>query len=60
MRAKVDIDEQGNVTNVDITSSDPPQVFDRVVRNALVKWKCEADGTRYVGTVEVVFRAVDE
>ena len=58
MRAKVEkgrvdavltIDEKGNVTDVRITSADPPRVFDRVVRDALVDWKCVADGDQVSG-----------
>ena len=43
----VQIDEQGNVIDVQIVSVDPPQVFDRAMREALMNWKCKADGEKY-------------
>lgn len=58
--ARLQIDEGGNVTNVNITSSDPPRVFDKVVRDALQGWKFRADGEKYVGEVEINFTLKDE
>ncbi len=60
VEARLSIDEKGNVTAVDITSSEPPRVFDKVVKGALETWKCEADGSKYVGVVEVNFSLKDE
>jgi protein TonB len=57
---RLQIDEKGNVTDVIIMSSDPPRVFDRVVRNALQDWKFRADGEKYTGEVEVNFTLKDE
>jgi TonB family protein len=37
--ARLNIDEKGNVTDINIIVSDPPRVFDRSVREALEKWK---------------------
>jgi len=63
-KGKVDvvlsIDEKGNVTDVRITGSEPPRVFDRVVRDTLVEWKCVADGTKYQASVEINFTLKDE
>src|SRR5437667_158592 len=39
---------------------EPPRVFDRVVRETLVDWKCAADGTKYQASVEVNFTLKDE
>jgi protein TonB len=58
--ARLQIDEKGNVTEVNITSSDPPRVFDKVVRAALENWKFRAEGERYVGEVEINFTLKDE
>jgi protein TonB len=56
---RLQIDEKGNVTEVIIVSSEPPRVFDRVVRSALSEWKFRADGERYTGEVEVNFTLKD-
>jgi protein TonB len=58
--ARLKIDEHGNVTDVEITVSEPPRVFDRAVRRALEKWKFKPDGEKYVGEVEVNFELKDE
>ena len=58
--ARLQIDEKGNVTEVNITVSDPPRVFDKVVRAALEGWKFKAEGERYVGEVEINFTLKDE
>ena len=58
--ARLQIDEKGNVTEVNITSSEPRGVFDKVVRAALENWKFKAEGERYVGEVEINFTLKDE
>ena len=58
--ARLQIDEKGNVTDVNITFSEPPRVFDKVVRAALETWKFRAEGERYVGEVEINFSLKDE
>jgi hypothetical protein len=59
-KGKVDavltIDEKGNVAEVRIVAADPPRVFDRIVKDTLIDWKCVADGTRYQASVEINFR----
>ena len=50
------IDEKGNVMDVKIVSADPPKVFDRATRDALMNWKCKAEGEKYYATVQVGFR----
>ena len=57
---RLQIDDKGNVTDVIIVSSEPPRVFDRVVRNALADWKFRAEGEKYVGEVEVNFTLKDD
>jgi periplasmic protein TonB len=54
------IDEKGNVSEVRIVSSDPPRIFDRVVRDTLAEWKCVAEGARYQASVEINFTLKDE
>jgi protein TonB len=54
------IDEKGTVTDVRITSAEPPRVFDRVVHDTLMEWKCAGDGTKYQASVEINFTLKDE
>jgi protein TonB len=54
--ARMQIDEKGNVTNVDIISSDPPRVFDKEVKRALSMWRFKAEGEKYVGEIEIGFK----
>jgi protein TonB len=58
--ARLQIDEKGNVTDVNITQSEPRGVFDKTVRAALERWKFKADGEKYVGEVEINFTLKDE
>ena len=53
--ARLNIDEQGNVTEVKIVEAHPPRVFDREVIRALSQWKFQADGEKYIGEIEVNF-----
>jgi periplasmic protein TonB len=57
--ARMQIDEKGHVTEVQIVSSDPPRVFDREVRRALSMWRFKADGEKYVGEIEISFKLAD-
>ena len=58
--ARLQIDEQGKVTDVNIVSSEPRGVFDKVVRAALEGWRFKAEGEKYVGEVEINFTLKDE
>ena len=53
--ARLNIDEQGNVTEVTIFSADPQRYFDRAVINALKQWKFAPTGERYVAEQELSF-----
>jgi protein TonB len=55
--ARLSIDEKGNVSDVKIVESNPPRVFDRDVINALMRWKFQGDGDKYIGEVEIEFKA---
>ncbi len=58
--ARVNIDEKGNVTSVNIVSSEPRRgVFDQAVIDALMKWKFKPEGEKYVGEIEVTFTLKD-
>jgi protein TonB len=54
--ARMQIDGNGHVTDVQIVSSDPPRVFDKEVRRALMMWRFKADGEKYVGEIEIGFK----
>ena len=58
--ARLQIDEKGNVLEVNIVQSEPPGVFDRVVRDALKDWKFRGEGEKYVGEVEINFTLKDD
>jgi protein TonB len=58
--ARLQIDEKGNVTDVNIIQSEPRGVFDKAVRAALENWKFRAEGERYVGEVEINFTLKDQ
>ena len=57
--ARLNIDEQGNVTEVTIFSADPQRYFDRAVIGALKGWRYQADGEKYVAEVELNFTLKD-
>jgi protein TonB len=54
--ARLDIDENGKVTDVRIVEAKPPRIFDREVIRALKQWKFQPDGQKYVGEIEVAFK----
>jgi len=58
--ARLQIDEKGLVTEVQIIESNPPHVFDREVIRALKQWRFTAEGEKFVGEVEVNFTLKDE
>lgn len=57
--ARLNIDEQGNVTEVTIFSAEPTRYFDRAVISALKGWKFAPDGDKYVAEVELNFTLKD-
>jgi protein TonB len=59
VNAILTIDEKGNVADVRITSSEPPRVFDRTVRETLSEWKCVGEGEKYQASVEINFTLKD-
>jgi protein TonB len=55
--ARLNIDEKGNVTEVKIIEAHPPRVFDRAVTEALLQWKFQPDGGKYIGEIEIEFKS---
>jgi protein TonB len=58
--ARLQIDEKGVVTEVQIMSSDPRGVFDAEVKRALLLWRFKPEGEKYVGEVEINFSLREE
>ena len=58
VNARIHVDARGNVTSVDILGAQPPKVFDRAVRKALLRWQFEpiAAGTPSELDVDVKFQ----
>ena len=57
---RLQIDEKGNVIDVNFVKSDPPRVFDRAVSAVVRDWKFHAEGEKYVAEVEFNFTLKDE
>ena len=55
VRARLQVDAKGVVTNVEIVESVPPRVFDRTVRNALQQWRYEPTGEAFSTAAEISF-----
>jgi TonB family protein len=58
VNARIHVDARGNVTSVDILGAQPPKVFDRAVRKALLRWQFEpiASGSPSALDVDVKFQ----
>jgi protein TonB len=56
VRAKLSIDKDGKVTDVEIVEAEPKRVFDRVSIDALKEWRFEASGDKQTHEVKLVFR----
>jgi TonB family protein len=54
--ARLHVDARGNVTAVDILGAQPPQVFDRAVRRALMHWQFEPNAAVQTADVDVKFQ----
>ncbi len=51
--ARLHVDGRGKVTGVDIVNAQPPRVFDRAVRRALLQWQFEAPASGGNADVDV-------
>jgi protein TonB len=58
--ARLTVDEKGNVTDIRFVEADPPGVFNKEVTRALMQWKFQAEGEKFVGDVELNFTLKDE
>lgn len=54
--ADLDIDANGNVTDVRIVSAKPLRVFDAATKAALMQWKFKPAPEKWVGEVELDFK----
>jgi TonB family protein len=57
VRARLTIDKDGRVTNVEIVAAEPRRVFDRAVDSALSRWRFEPSSETRMTEVEVDFKA---
>ena len=57
--AMLTIDEKGSVIDVNVTSSTPSGVFDRVVKETLGSWKCQGQGEKLKARAIVSFKLAD-
>ncbi len=58
VKAKLVIEADGKVSDVEIIESEPKRVFDRAVKAALMEWKFEA-GEKTTHEVKLVFKNED-
>jgi TonB family protein len=53
VNARIHVDATGNVTGVDILASQPPRVFDRATRKALLRWQFEPNAAGHTADLDV-------
>jgi len=58
VKAKLTIEADGKVSDVEILESEPKRVFDRAVKSALMEWKFEP-GEKGSHEVKLVFKNED-
>ncbi|MFG6468556.1 energy transducer TonB [Roseateles sp. BYS87W] len=58
VKAKLMIDADGKVSDVEIVEAEPKRVFDRAVKAALMEWKFEP-GEKTTHEVKLVFKNED-
>jgi len=54
--AHLSIDERGNVTDVKIVQATPSRIFDREAIAALMQWKFQPSGEKWIGEIEIGFK----
>lgn len=57
--AAITVQPNGSVSQVDIVEAVPPRVFDRAVRNTLLRWRFEPVAQQVRANVEVVFSVTE-
>ena len=58
VKAKLTIEADGKVSDVEIVEAEPKRVFDRAVKSALMEWKFEP-GEKGTHEVKLVFKNED-
>lgn len=58
VKAKMTIEADGKVSDVEIVEAEPKRVFDRAVKSALMEWKFEP-GEKATHEVKLVFKNED-
>jgi protein TonB len=53
VNARIHVDARGSVTGVDIMGSQPPKVFDRAARRALLRWQFEPNAAGQPAELDV-------
>jgi protein TonB len=53
VNARIHVDARGSVTGVDIMGSQPPKVFDRAARRALLRWQFEPNAVGQSADLDV-------
>ena len=56
VNARIHVDAHGSVTGVDIVGSQPPKVFDRAARRALLRWQFEPNAAGQSADLDVDVR----
>jgi protein TonB len=59
VKVRLSVDVEGNVTDVQLLSADPPGVFEQAVLTAVKQYKFKKDGTTYQADQLVVFKIDD-
>jgi periplasmic protein TonB len=59
VKVRLSVDVEGNVTDAQVLSADPPGVFDEAVLTAVRQYKFKKDGTSYQADQLVVFKLDD-
>lgn len=59
VKVRLSVDLEGNVTDAQVLSADPPGVFEESVLTAVRQYKFKRDGTTYEADQEIVFKIDD-
>jgi protein TonB len=56
VKAKLTIEPDGKVSNVEILDANPKRIFDRATIDALSQWRFEPGGSQQTVEIKLVFR----
>ena len=59
VKVRLSVDLDGNVTDAQVLSAEPPGVFEESVLTAVRQYKFKKDGTTYQADQEIVFKIDD-